>query len=187
VLKLCSLLGWRATGLEIDPAAVQAARAEGLEIREGTYRALAECPNAFDCVICSHVIEHVHDPHALLRLIAAALKDGGIALISCPNSQSHVRRRFGSSWRGLEAPRHLAIPALDYLTSALQRLGFSVNAVQPVGATTAKLSKRIHAKQIESADVAATGNERQACLLMDRKSHPDLIQLVCRKIPQVPT
>jgi 2-polyprenyl-6-hydroxyphenyl methylase/3-demethylubiquinone-9 3-methyltransferase len=48
--------------------------------------------NAFDGVICSSVIEYLHDPKACLEELHRVLKPGGVALISVPNRQSALRR-----------------------------------------------------------------------------------------------
>lgn len=183
-LKLGTLLGWRTTGLELDLAAVLAARREGLDILHGSYKLLGDFPESFDCVICSHVIEHVHDPQCLLRLMAGTLKVGGVAIISCPNADSHVRHRFGASWRGLEAPRHLAIPSLDFLTRMLKDLGFSVTTIEPIGSTTTKQSWKIHAERNRAAAADAKVPLPAPPASSYVTAHPDLIQLVCRKLPQ---
>jgi SAM-dependent methyltransferase len=39
----------------------------------------------FDCVICSHVLEHVYDPVLLLKKIKKQLTDNGILIIALPN------------------------------------------------------------------------------------------------------
>ncbi len=121
-------LGWTAQGLEIDPRAVASARAAGLDVRQGDYGRLQEFQGVFDCLICSHVIEHVHAPLALLRAIHAALKPGGVALISLPNADSIVLEAVGENWRGLEAPRHLAIPTTRTMRASVEALGFAVEA-----------------------------------------------------------
>jgi len=124
-------LGWAAQGLELDPHAVAAARAEGLDVRQGDYGRLEEFPGAFDCLICSHVIEHVHAPLALMRAIYTSLRPGGAALISLPNADSVVLEAVGDNWRGLEAPRHLAIPTAKTMRALAEELGFAVEA-EPV-------------------------------------------------------
>lgn len=121
-------LGWAAQGLELDPQAVAAARAAGLDVQQGDYGRLEEFQGLFDCIICSHVLEHVHAPHSLLRAIHAALKPGGAALISLPNADSSVLEAVGESWRGLEAPRHLAIPTARTMRTLVEALGFAVEA-----------------------------------------------------------
>lgn len=110
MLNIAQQLGWNVTGLEIDPNAVKAAQIRGLNVLQGDYRNLQNMTNEFDCVICSHVLEHVHEPLALITMLVQALKPDGSLLLSLPNATSHVRTEFKENWRGLEAPRHLAIP-----------------------------------------------------------------------------
>src|SRR5712691_3687866 len=186
-LKLAALLGWKVTGLELDTSAVRTARSQGLNVVYGTYHRLQEYPNAFDYVICSHLLEHVHQPHMLLGLIKAALKDNGVAIISCPNSQSYVRHRFGASWRGLEAPRHLAISSLEFLIGTMKSLGFSTTQIQPIGSTTIKQSRRILESRRKSELRGTQQPQDELYPSVDPESHPDLIQLVCRKIAQPET
>ena len=70
-------LGWRASGLEIDPMAVKAARARGLEVIEGDIGSAGLADESFDAVTSSHVLEHVHDPQAFLANCRRILKTGG--------------------------------------------------------------------------------------------------------------
>jgi SAM-dependent methyltransferase len=39
----------------------------------------------FDCVVCSHVLEHLYRPDLLLRKIVGALTEGGIVVVALPN------------------------------------------------------------------------------------------------------
>lgn len=127
-LEAARQLGWVAQGIELDPRAIATARAQGLDVIEGDYHRLAEFEGAFDCIVCSHVIEHVHAPLELLRAIHAALKPGGTALVSLPNADSAVLEIVGENWRGLEAPRHLAIPTSRHLCALVERMGFAIDA-----------------------------------------------------------
>ncbi len=185
-VKLAGLLGWGATGLELDPTAAHAARREGLHVIQGSYRKLEEHPGRWDCIICSHVLEHVHHPLDLLELIGTALSPGGVTMISCPNSRSYVRQRFGSSWRGLEAPRHLGIPSLEFLVDTMKSSGFCVTHIPPVGSTTIKRSREI----LESRRSRYAQTDQSLPPLEEvthfppAKFHPDLIQLVCRRSPR---
>jgi 2-polyprenyl-3-methyl-5-hydroxy-6-metoxy-1,4-benzoquinol methylase len=119
-------LGWDVLGIEIDDQAVVAARAAGIAVEHGDYRKLNDYPGVFDCLICSHVIEHVHQPLEMLRALARALKPGGSAMISLPNADSIVLKAVGDSWRGLEAPRHLAIPAAAAFAKWILGFGFEI-------------------------------------------------------------
>lgn len=127
-VALARQLGWDAQGVEMDSAAVEAAGRAGLEVHEGGYELLREHAQAFDCITCSHVIEHVYDPVDMVRAIHAALKPGGRLLLATPNVKSDVHQYFGRFWRGLEAPRHLVLFSEATLTALLQASGFTVDS-----------------------------------------------------------
>lgn len=127
-LDAAKQLGWNTLGIEIDPEAVKVVRASGHDVIQGTYEALGDFDNEIDCVICSHVLEHVHDPKSLLLAIARALKVGGTTLISLPNAGSIVLLTLQENWRGLEAPRHLAIPTFEGILNLTRALGFETEA-----------------------------------------------------------
>ena len=129
VVDVASQLGWNAMGLEIDPEAVRVARTSGLNIMEGTYEKLSEYEQEFDCIMCSHVLEHVHDPRDMVEKMKSAIKAGGVLMITLPNSLSSLRRYFGDDWRGLEAPRHLCIPSESELIRLLEEQGFLIKSI----------------------------------------------------------
>lgn len=179
-VALAQALGWQAAGIEVDPLAVQEARRRGLDIIEGTVEQLSEQVGQLDCVMCSHVLEHVHQPLQLLTLLHASLRPGGVLLLTLPNALSVVRRHFGADWRGLEAPRHLCIPALPYLLQCLAAAGFSVESRCDARAETVAESLRIQrrARTLARRDIA----EARALNLQPADPHTDadFIKLVCR-------
>lgn len=122
--QLASLLGWQVMGIELDPVAAQSARKKGLHVINGDYNELEKYQNEFDCLICSHVLEHVYEPLHMLSLLTSALKDHGVLILSLPNADSDLRHYFGKNWRGLEAPRHLSIPTLNQIITLLKQLGY---------------------------------------------------------------
>ena len=121
-LKFAKHLGFKVTGLEVDSAAVSAARALGLDIIEGDYRQMLNLKYKFDYIVCSHVLEHVHEPVLLLELLSKALKPNGLLLLSFPNAISDIRFFYGENWRGLEAPRHISIACLKSIENILTNI-----------------------------------------------------------------
>ena len=178
-VALAQRLGWQATGLEVDPLAVREARLGGLDIIEGTIERLSNFEGKLDCVMCSHVLEHVHQPLQLLALLHASLRPGGVLLLTLPNALSAVRRHFGVNWRGLEAPRHLCIPALPYLRQCVEAAGFAVESQCDARAETVSHSLRIRrrARTLTLWDIA----QAQALDLhpADPQTDADFIKLVC--------
>jgi 2-polyprenyl-3-methyl-5-hydroxy-6-metoxy-1,4-benzoquinol methylase len=131
-------MGFSVNGLEIDPSAVSAAVGRGLTVRQGSYDLLSQYQDNFDYIICSHVLEHVHDPRELLQLLIKAVKPGGSVFITWPNPKSIALTMFGKHWRGLEAPRHICLMSKigfsNYLQSnSISNINTSVSGVHTIG------------------------------------------------------
>lgn len=116
--------GWRVEGVDFDARAVDAARASGLEVRLGSLESQQYPERSFDAVTMVHLIEHVHDPVALVRESHRILKPGGRLAILTPNARSWGHAVFGPAWRGLEPPRHLQIFTPSALRTAVETAGF---------------------------------------------------------------
>lgn len=123
-VALAQEAGWAAAGIDADPMAVAAAKQRGLDVREGDIGLFADQATCFDAITLSHLLEHLHDPAAMLRSIHRLLKPGGVVFVDTPNIESRGARRWGSSWRGLEVPRHLVIFSRAALLETLVASGF---------------------------------------------------------------
>lgn len=80
--------GKRKRGLELNPAAVQRARAKGLDVREGLLSDLPE--QSADVITLFQVLEHVPRPVEVLRDAARALRPGGRLFIAVPNNDGYM-------------------------------------------------------------------------------------------------
>lgn len=175
-------LGWDCFGLELDPAAVKAARQRGLNVEEAAYDRLAQYPECFDSIVCSHVLEHVHTPLDLLDKLNKALKPGGTLLLSAPNAMSKASDFLGPYWRGLEAPRHLAIPTAAFLREYLGAMGFHVLQQGSQNFPTIAESLQIKQKALSSHDVGRGAVKRIRKLLgKPTPDQVDFIELICVK------
>jgi 2-polyprenyl-3-methyl-5-hydroxy-6-metoxy-1,4-benzoquinol methylase len=118
-------LGWRAEGVDFDPAAAAAAAARGLAVRCGSLERQGFPDATFDAITMSHVVEHLPDPLQTLTECARILKPGGKLIVWTPNASSLGRGVFKQSWRGLEPPRHLHLFSPQSMCALLERAGFS--------------------------------------------------------------
>lgn len=100
--------GYRMTGVERDANSVALKSAE-VSILEGSAEALpaALTPHSYDGVVFSHVLEHLVDPVAAIRLAASLLKPGGLLFGEVPNNESSIAKQSGVAWGHLDAPRHI--------------------------------------------------------------------------------
>lgn len=118
--------GWQAEGLEPDPNAVCVALGRGLRVLQGDLDHALFPDNHFDVVTLCHVIEHVHNPVNVMKECLRILKPGGLLWLSTPNIKSLGHKRYKSSWRGLEVPRHLVLFDGTSLDESLSKAGFDV-------------------------------------------------------------
>jgi 2-polyprenyl-6-hydroxyphenyl methylase/3-demethylubiquinone-9 3-methyltransferase len=84
--------GARVLGIDLSPAVLDVAELHALEGKIPVlYRAVAaeelaqERPAAFDLVTCMEMLEHVPDPAAIVKALAALVKPGGDIVVSTLN------------------------------------------------------------------------------------------------------
>jgi len=130
-LALMRDAGWDVTGIDPDPTAARRAQENfGIPVIVGSLEDAGFPNESFDAVTLSHVIEHVHDPVALLSECRRVLKPEGRAVIVTPNIRSLGHRKFGGVWRGLEPPRHLYLFSSETLRICCDRAGLRVQTLR---------------------------------------------------------
>ena len=116
-LRIYERNGFRTEGLELNETAAAVARETGLKV----YTCLLEqfdTEGAYDVAVLSNVLEHSLDPRQMLRDANRVLKNSGEVWISCPNSESWLRRVFGRSWVNWHVPFHIS----HFSTATLRQL-----------------------------------------------------------------
>lgn len=105
----------RLVGVDVSPRMLEKARRNlagyRVELLKGELRDLRLPQASFDKIICTEVLEHVDDPHEILRGMARLLKPGGRAVITLPND-----RLIKAFKKVLHAIRLDRLPLLDRLS-----------------------------------------------------------------------
>lgn len=96
--------------------------------------ALSEVPDSgYDAVICSHVLEHLEDPHAVISFIASKVRPGGVLYVEVPSTRSARLPRARDGWgpvRGClnfsDDDSHRTMVDLERVAWYLDQSGFDV-------------------------------------------------------------
>ncbi len=155
-------LGHELHGAEYDPQLVGSLADRGIRVADVANLQDDHWGAEFDHITLAHVLEHVPDPLALLRRLLGWLKPGGTLYLEVPNGGASGLAIFGRYWRGLEAPRHFALPTRRALYAALRDAGFgaitqhiNANARRWVWAESLEASPAANRGALSSAMAAA--------------------------------
>lgn len=127
LLKAASLMGWTAEGIEPNPVAAAIARGQGFQVYAEFLSPdlVGRLQGGYQCVVMSDVLEHIPHPAKIVSLARQLLTPGGHLLISTPNLDSFVARRFQ-----LKPGEHLLLFNADNLRMLLEKEGLSVIALK---------------------------------------------------------
>ena len=142
-------------GLDIDLSRLRYARRYGNRLVHGSILALPFADAAFDCVICSQVIQHMPPEARLFDELLRVLKPGGRLVLGTPDFD----RR---SWRALEWLHRRLVPGREPgqrltqygragLTAYLLGRGLTVERIRYVGGSEMVMSLRKQAQASSSA------------------------------------
>lgn len=174
-------MGFKTFGIEIDLQAYKTAKERGLEVLHGSYKAVESIQQKFDYVVCSHVLEHVHDQIDFVETILKVTKPSSTIFLSWPNPESIVLKLFKHHWRGLEAPRHLCIPSVVATKRLLSKHGWEEITINKVPIQTVGPSMLIRfgkngflTKVFNKVIFIITS-------IFPMSKNQDIIELICKK------
>jgi len=142
------LEGNSVVGLDVDAAALEKARALGIEPVQGNVEDPLPFEDAsFDAVVAGELFEHLRFPDALVAEIERVLRPGAVLVGSVPNAfrlQSRLRFLRGRSPE--DDPTHLRMFSPVLIRGLLR--GFDDVKVDFVGGRYAKLGARLFARDL---------------------------------------
>jgi len=124
--------GLEVVGLEPNPEAAAVARGYGLEMIEQPIEEAELPPGRFASVLLSQVLEHVEEPHAVLRMVRETLTEDGTVYVIVPNAASVWRRAFGPHWVHWHVPFHLHHFTPHALGKLAAQCGFDVARLRTI-------------------------------------------------------
>ncbi len=116
-------------GTDLNPWAVDAARARGLDARLGSIESVPATAR-FDAIVLLDVLEHVAEPLPFLAAVRARLRPEGRLLVMTPNLRSVLARVSGRRWVSLKIPEHVRYYSPRGITAVLAASGFEVHAMR---------------------------------------------------------
>jgi SAM-dependent methyltransferase len=129
-LRTMKAAGWTAIGVEPDARGREYAASQGLDARD--LDAVAQFRDgSFDLVTLWHVLEHVHDPVAVLRECHRLLRPGGYCVIEVPNADCPSIQRYAERWFAWDVPRHISHFTVPTLQQCASQAGLSFSSVHP--------------------------------------------------------
>jgi 2-polyprenyl-3-methyl-5-hydroxy-6-metoxy-1,4-benzoquinol methylase len=99
--------GWEATGIDLNPSAIEFGRSRGLDLRTVALEDTGFAPRTFDAVSLFDVLEHLLDPRRTLSACADLLAPGGILFLYVPNFDSASRLLMGPNAHFIWPTHHL--------------------------------------------------------------------------------
>jgi len=113
-------------GLEISQAAAARARSKGYKVYIATIETAPLPEDYYDLIVMQQVIEHVHDPSAVLVKLRSALRRGGRLVMETPNLDSWDHSVFSRGfWEGYHIPRHFNLWTNEGMRRMALAAGFS--------------------------------------------------------------
>lgn len=96
----------RRVGTEFSPEGVRRASAAADKVYQGGIEAVPS-DERFDCIIATHVIEHVYKPQEFVRQLADHLNPGGAVVLAAPDMGGVLRKAMGRRWPSYKVPEHI--------------------------------------------------------------------------------
>ena len=132
-------MGHHVTGVDVVEIAGVGERTDSFTKADLNDGIPAEVGSGFDIVLAADVLEHLANPGALMRQVREVLSPDGVAMFCVPNV-AHWYPRFRSTLgmfdydqRGILDSTHLRFFTRRSIRKLIERQGFTVRRVEPVG------------------------------------------------------
>lgn len=77
----------------------------------------------FDCVVATHVIEHIYQPLEFVKQLMSRAKSGGTIVLAAPDMGGMLRKVMGHRWASFKIPEHVIYFDAATLASLMREAG----------------------------------------------------------------
>lgn len=88
-----------------------------------------DLPRRYDCVWCSHVLEHQLDPHGFLLRLHRALAEGGVLALTVPPAKHQIVGGHVSLWNPGLLLYRLVLAGFDCRQARVHQYGYNVSVL----------------------------------------------------------
>lgn len=128
-------------GVEPTPALAETCRIRGINLIEKPIEKIDFGNEIIDVIVNFEVIEHLFDPREFLVKCYELLAEGGILIVTCPNSKGFDIVTLGEKSSAVDN-EHLNLFNINSLTMLLESCGFEVIEQQTPGKLDAELVRK---------------------------------------------
>ncbi|MFZ1701839.1 MAG: class I SAM-dependent methyltransferase [Pyrinomonadaceae bacterium] len=117
-------------GTDFSPEGARRSREFGDEVFEGGVESLPDGLK-FDCIIATHVIEHVYDPVHFVKALIQHANPGAVIVLAAPDMGGMLRKVMGSRWASFKLPEHVLYFNATTLGTVMRTAGIIEPALFP--------------------------------------------------------
>jgi len=133
VVEAARAAGWDATGIDLNPSAIEFGRGRGLDLRTAALEDAGFDPASFDAVSLFDVLEHLIDPRRIITAATDLLVPGGILFLYVPNYDSASRLLMGAHAHFIWPTHHLNYYTPTTIRDLMSRNGLTSELVVTEG------------------------------------------------------
>jgi len=160
LLEIAELDGWKCSGSEYSPDAIELGIIRGWDVHQGELE-IDDLPGPFDVITIVETLEHVQDPNDLISKASIRLRQGGLIYGTTPNGKSLNSFLLGTKWSVFSFPEHPILMSKKSIEILLAANGFTniriysqgLNPHDLIREIKCLLSKESHSKQSETSRV----------------------------------